>query len=476
MAALGGAVVRYVANRAIRSMSARTRGSVAGALANGYKAVKTVKTIMPYAGAAAGAYEAFKGGSKRKLVQTTLPVKKSRSVMTQASGGSGKVAGRRYVTRGYGGHRFAKKHRRPKKDPYREKGFVHTAEVHGTISDPDCIYVGHSAFSGYQILEVVCQTLLKKLFSKTNFICKDIKQQLPSFSDGNVSNMWRLRLVRVNRDTGAFDNGTDYVTGPNYSIYDLVGDKAAGIAPVWPYFVTQMQAYMTSEYSNPTLNILEPVRLELYREEGNASIFYQPEAWLDFTFEQIHIFGHSELKVQNRTLAADNSNDSNDISNNPIIGYEYNFTSGSPRCKDLNASVLSSVVEPAGVITARAAAISSDFKEPPSPKVWWNCSSFAKVKLDPGQIKKSVVHHRAKMPLLKFLKVCNFSLGTNNKQFSLFGKSAMLALEDMINVNATNPIAIAYEIDRKFGCYLTTHFKNSSLGVRYDMTVNNNAP
>lgn len=389
--------------------------------------------------------------------------------------GSKTMSGPKYFTTGKYGGKFAKKFKRTKKNNYREKGFVHTAEIHGTISDPDCTYIGQSSYSGYQILEIICQCLLKKLFAKTGFICKDVTQTLPYFSDGNVSNLWRIRFVRLNREDGSLDN-QDYTTSSNVSIYTLVGDKSTGTAPLWPGFVNSMLAFMTGEYASGTsaLNVQEPYRLELYREEGNVGVFYQAEAAIELTMEQIHIYSKSDLKVQNRTLAADNSTDATDVSNNPIIGYEYRFSSGSPRCKDGTSGHLSSVLEPSGIITARSAQMSSAFKEPPPANAFWNCTSSARVKLDPGQIKKSSLWHSSKMPLLAFMKKCNFSVGTNLKQISLFGKSSLLALEDIINVNAANNISIAYEINREFGAYLTTHYKNSSLGVRYDMTVNNN--
>jgi len=76
------------------------------------------------------------------------------------------------------------------------------------------------------------------------------------------------------------------------------------------------------------------------------------------------------------------------------------------------------------------------------------------------------------MPLLKFMKKLNFGVGDNRHQTNLTGRCAMFALEDMINVNANNNIAIAYEINRSFGGYLTTSYKNQSLGHRYDIQRN----
>lgn len=400
-----------------------------------------------------GAYQAFRRRQRRRPV----------------------VRGQKYHTTGKYGGKFSKKFKPVQNSVVRQKGFVHTAEIHGIVSDPDCAYVGQSCYSGYQIVELICQCLLKKLFAKANFVCQSITQNLPAFSDDNVSNLWRIRFARINREDGTVDN-QDFTTVANTSINLIVGDKSAGVAPQWPGFVNSMLAYMTGDYGSGTsaLNVQEPYMMFLYREEGNVGVFYQHEAVLHLGMEEFHIFSKSELKVQNRTLAADNSNDATDVSNNPLIGYEYRFSSGSPRSKHgTNSNLLSSVSEPSGLITARAAQLEAAMKEPPSPTSWWNCVASSKVRLEPGEIKKSVIYHKSSMNLLKFMKKCNFSVGHNLKQVSLFGKSSLLALEDIINVNPTNNISLAYEINREFGGYLTTKFKLSSFGNRYDMQVNN---
>jgi hypothetical protein len=317
--------------------------------------------------------------------------------------------------------------------------------------------------------------VLKKLFAKAGFICKDVTQTLPAFSDGNVSNLWRIQFTRRNAETGALNN-TDFITSQNTSIHLIVGDKSTGTAPQWPNFVLSMLGYMTGSFgtSGPSdLNVLEPYKLTLFREEGNTTIFYQHEAVLELSYEEITVFAKSDLKIQNRTLSATNSTDRDDITNNPIVGYEYKFSSGCPRTKNNAAYKLASVQEPSGLITCRSAELANGYREPPPRGLFWNCEAYAKVHLEPGEIKKSTVYYKRSMNLLKLMKSCNFCFGDNLKQINLFGKASLIALEDIINVNPANNVSVAYEINREFGAFLTTKFKNCSIGNRYDMEVNN---
>jgi len=64
--------------------------------------------------------------------------------------------------------------------------------------------------------------------------------------------------------------------------------------------------------------------------------------------------------------------------------------------------------------------------------------------------------------------------GTGGNFKRIFGKSSLLAFEDVINVNVTYNIVIAYEVNRVYGCYLTTGKDTAALGARYQMTQNSN--
>lgn len=433
----------------------------------------------PAAMVAGAVYDAVQAISSNASTQTNrkAPVK-STSTSTRGVAKVGK-----YRTKGRYAGRF-RRTRRNKKDMFRHLGFMHTTEVHGTVTDPDCVYIGHSAHSQIQLLEVICQSLLKKLFAKAGWQCRNITEPIPGY-EPNTSNCWKLVLYRENKETGAVDSSITYTTpsATQTSIYQIVGNQAAGVAALWGGFRAVLEAYATGEYATGTgssLNVQQPTKLRLFRAEDNVGSFWQFQSEINLENEWIVVKGNSKLKVQNRSVAADASTDANDVSNNPIEGRIYSFSSGSPRSKIPGAYFVEGMFETHGVIAARAGQMTSveGFKEPPPPTSWWNCKGSAKVRIEPGDIKTSMVSHYRSMPFLLFLKRAGFGYGTGSpkKQINFFGKSAMIALEDMINVNPSHNLSIAYECNREFGCYFVTKNRNISIGYRYDIIYDNDAP
>lgn len=407
------------------------------------------------------------------------PNRRSRGTSTGAwsVGNGGKRT--RSFTRGRYVGRF-KRTRKVKKNMYLMRGFVHTHEVHGTVSDPDCVYIGHSTLGARQLMELVQHVLLKKLFQKTGFYCRNIREPIPGY-EANTSNCWRIILYRNNKSTGVTDS-TTYTTpnGLDVSIYQIVGDVSTGLAPLWSGLGDFLTAYATGQFGTGTgenLNVLQPTKLRLFRAEDNVASFWQFQNEINLENEVIYLKTISELKVQNRTLSATGDDDAEDVTNNPIEGKLYHFNQGCPRSKIPGVNLVESMLEPNGVLTARAAQLTTvpGFKEPPPAQSFWNCSGSRKVMINPGDIKKDVIKFFKRLPFLTFIRHAGVGFGPSpTRQISLFGKSAVLALEDMINVNPTHNISIAYEINREFGMYMMAKNKNISIGERYSTEVDNN--
>jgi len=385
----------------------------------------------------------------------------------------GTGTGRKY-TQGKLGGRFGKTYR-PGTDMFRKQGFMHTTEVHGTVNDPDCVYIGHSSFSGTQLLEVICQAILRKLFAKANWNCRDVNENLPSFSDSNVSNLWRLRLIRQDKTTGTLYEHS-YTTTGDTSIYLIVGDVSVGLAPAWPQLLEYLRDYMRGDRNPSVFNAIVPYKIVLYREEGNVAVFYQHEAELYFSEMMVTVKSKSTMKIQNRTTAADGSTSDEDISANPIAGLQYEFSGGCPRPNGLsNMFPFEKMLDPSGVISVRANAVTNGnfTKEPLPPKTFVNVVKSGKIKLEPGEIKYSNIYYVTQKPLLKFLFQMGFSLNAGSTaNIHMVGKSALFALEDVINVNSSHNINIAYEINREFGAFISVKKDTIAQGRRYDIEHN----
>lgn len=369
-----------------------------------------------------------------------------------------------------------KKPRKVRKNMYLAKGFQHTIEVNGQVSDPDCVYVGHSTFSPVLIIEVIAQALLRKLLTKAGWNCTSITQNIPGYL-ANTSDCWLFRITRINKDTGvstSFDYSTPAATDVN--IQQICGNSSTGTAPLWPDFLNILKEFAGGSGGTSTSNMNVPYKLMLYRQEANVGIFHQFQCELNLANEKVHLMSSSNLKVQNRTVSADGSGSIDSVSNNPIQGYLYHFKNGAPYTRIEDAFLLEKMISVTGAITVRAAEMTGSatgLTEPPSGKIFSNCSGQSRIRLDPGNIKHDRINHKVNgKPLLQFLTAFGYGQGTTGNFKKLFGKSALIAFEDVINVNVSYNITIAYEVNRLYGCYLTTSKASPALGARYQMTQN----
>lgn len=420
-------------------------------------AKKFFRKAGPYARTAALGYGLYQGA--RSLYQWWRPGLKQRGV-------SGRVVGR-----------FNRPSSRPKRsDKPMTKGFEHVTEVTGAVSDQTCVYVGHTTYSSTHTLELVGQALLRKLLERAlKWRCESITEPIPISLSGN----YFLRVDRLNIETGVSDVYNHNLL-PGETIYGLCGSVSEGVAPGWPIFMTVMRDYATGGSAVGTtgniLNVIEPTHLELIESPTDRLC-----ARLSFKEEHFHFSCSSQMKIQNRTIAANGDTDTDDVSNSPIEGKLYHFNGGCPKGRNDNMNWLESVYEVSGVIVAGASgltgAINQMLTEPPNANIWSNCQKSSKQLLNPGEIKTDFITFKTSMPILAFLKRLRVQHGASaalaaKKNIHLMGKCSMIALEDVINLNPLYPINVAYEINRTTSGYLTTAAVKPALGHRYAITQN----
>lgn len=406
--------------------------SKVGSRVVGRALTRGVSKMIPYAGAAMTAYDIGKAGyqmfaSKRK-----------------------KPAGMN--TRGNFQGKF-KKRKRPKSNlsVYANKGISSTYEVHGTVADPDCVYISHTTCDSFQLLAQAGRALFRKLFEKANFVISSIDELLISTSITTAVD-WRVEITKVHGVTGVETVDT---------FHNLIATST--IRSVADAFSTVFLKYSAGETmtfaGNAVVDEFNLHRVILYRQDYNGTRSNVFEAELKFEDEILCVVGSSELKVQNRTKSASGSTDSTDINNNPLVGRSYLFN-GMPKLKNKAAFALQSIPVDKGVQLVRAASISDTaFKEPPLPNTFSNCKSVAKVRLDPGAVKTSYVKCKKHMRFLPFLRQLRIQYGGATgflSYYSIF-PIEMFAFEDVINVNASENINVAYESNMVINCYFKTN-------------------
>lgn len=389
--------------------------------------------------------------------------------------------GKYYTSARYVG-RFKKLKKRMKKiDLFLKYGFKNVTEVSGTVSDPDCVYVGHSTMCGHRLLTLFLQATLRKLFRiGVKWNCTDVSQLIRGYQ--NNSDGFRLILVNKNVQTGV-ETEVVYDTVAIDSIARITGDTAGGVAPAWSALYNAWVDYIGRATFTSEGAIIQPTRLCLYQRDGNITNFYHFLGDVYWPNEYINVYLKSEMKIQNRTLSATASADSDDVTNNPLQGKLYQFGQGAPRAKVDGANFVEGVLDSTGVITKRAAEFNNipnsfAYREPPEASLFRNVVKTSKVLLQPGNIKKDVLVFKLKRQVYTFWERLDWrtNAGTlsNSVTMKMMGKCTLIALEDMINVNVSQNISIAYEVNREEAMYLSTSSITPAQGAFYQGTQSNN--
>lgn len=367
------------------------------------------------------------------------------------------------------------------KNMFIAKGFESTCEINGQVADPTIVYMGHCSFSGVQTIEVIVQSLLRKLFEKSGHVVTGLKQLMQYYTYASAVG-WRLELEMKDLSTGTIVKDP-YNLALSDTIYSITGDVSIALAPLWtnliPYFVN----YATGAVNGSLTNTQVPHRLVLYRDQLALGTSWAFDCALNLADEYLHLRSQSDLKVQNRSVDANSSTSTETVSANPIQGKLYHFNSGVPKTRVNGIEGLLAAFDLGyGCYSARGAQFPAEadgFRDPPDGRFFWNCKKVSTVRLDPGAIKLDVIKYSTSGKLLSVLKRLLISSGTSasaSKMVTLAGSGSMICFEDVINVSSAANITIAYEINRKFGAYCVTKCVPAATGTLYQLTYNNVPP
>jgi len=411
---------------------------------------------MRYAGAPAAQAQPAKAGSSK--VKISLKAGKSKPRFSKR-GGSSTYAGK------------LRPAKRNKADPYVAKGFKHVVETSGVVTDPDCLYVGHASYTPRLALEMVAQTILRRLFEKAGLTITALSDPLfPNAVNGTDGYFLRLEKISAAGLVTAFNYGVP----ASASILTITGNVSNGIAPTWGDLGNVLYDYAVGE--NPIVTNKgtdEPMQIRLFNEViGTLGSRYNSECVLNLRDMFVNFSASSDIKIQNRSLSAGGSTDTDQVSANPLYCKKFLFN-GVPRQKDKTAMVK---IPPSltGVLTLGAFNAGNTYmKEPVSPKLFWNCTKSSTEVIQPGQIKSDKIKIYKDMRLLLFLRWIGLMEDSVRLTNSIKGPFMMYALEDVINVNLLQVISIAYECNRVMGMFVYNRPRKFASGGVYQNTQDN---
>jgi len=374
-----------------------------------------------------------------------------------------------------------------KADKFITHGFTYSHEMNGSVDDPDVSYLGVSGIAGYSTIELMCQVILRKLFEKSGAIVNGVDTELVSVLVTVGANVvaqssfgWRLALKSVDQQTRAI----------TWITYDLaVGDTIGSIcgknlrpggslSASWADLINIFRDYSAGGGRLSTINVREPESIQLLRHDayGVASneIIYRVEAVLNLREEHVVTHSKTMVKMQNRSLSVEGSDDADAVDSNPCRLVKYEFF-GNPRTRTINYSIAVTTSDnfPApdannGILPIRAQSLETNLREPPPGKYFWNCNKCATDVLNPGEVRSDSFSYMKNQRLLVYLRSLRHSTSAGgNAEQTINAPFRLYALEDMINLNAAQNIRLAYEVQRNQKMYLFTSKVRASVEERY---------
>lgn len=381
-----------------------------------------------------------------------------------------------YRTRGYVG-KFPKSTKKKQYKFFDLNGATKKVETGGVFeaATSQSIYIGHGT-APKKIRDSVCRAIFKKLFAKAGVCIQDWVYQFPTKGVGNILNI----IV-------------EYTDTDNYTVYTSFAFPVSA-TDNWETNATNFAAAWETAWGVATYQAHQIRLVETTGAGSNISLERAILRCADITLEFDIL---SVLSIQNRTLAthltggaADNQEEVfNNITNNPLIGKVYTpkkWTTGfMPASRGPTAGIKPFQLTAGsefGLINVGSSEATNQYPllaQKPPPSWFFDSTRGANLKLDPGQIKKSVVKFRATITFNTFLLKAPTIMASSNVYNSIipFGKCELIGLEKMLDSRdeVASKIALGYELNQIYKCAIKLRNNNRSIPIiQVDTTAQDN--
>lgn len=358
------------------------------------------------------------------------------------------------------------------------KGYTATQETYGRIDDPNVCYIAHSSINYGPMCQALVGCILKKVFHKAGIEIGNTLSPLPlSVNYGGTK--WRLQWTIKNPVTNVMTT-YDFDIPDNITFVQLVQSQFSGP----PNMGNHIESWLKDE----TEDELVTVSISNITFNDPAAI-YQIVGLIYLNDEYVKVYCRSNTKVQNRTKAENATGEDYSlerVDNQPLTGYLYSFKHAEPRLRNLDEyggdPLYFNFMKTYGVELVRGsqftnpALLKNPYEEPPKPSNWANIDKASKVVLQPGQIKSMFLKHTYSGNWVNVMRKIKGAARIVNSQnvYGRFGKSQMIALEELLRTQSTNKITLNYESEYFCGAMFTyTKKKSPSLTYFSTAQVNN---
>ena len=323
-----------------------------------------------------------------------------------------------------------------------KNGITLTTEHGGQISDKYSVYLMHNSVPlgtlSYQIGCCLAKRLVEKYFN-TDIV--NMEQSINAFTTGNLS------------------CDIEYFYTPSWTTMEtqLVTNAVSALSV--KDFGYDIADKLRTLLSNNPRAVLWKIRLYQKNTPGvNENL-----TTINLRSIQFDLYVKSSLKFQNRS-ASTLGTESDEVDNIPLYGKSYD-------CKGSGFYVSDRVRVAASpnnnynqfitqqinglMVTHGQSEPTGSIKEPPQPNYFQNCSKYSKVKVEPGEIKTSVLVFKRRI-FLSTLQTALCNIGnSDNAVIHRFGNSRLIALEKIMETHSgfddpTVSIQVGYELNNYF--------------------------
>jgi hypothetical protein len=344
---------------------------------------------------------------------------------------------------------------------FAKDGFVAMSENNGIQSTDHCMYIGHGTDSN-SMYNAIWYAAYKSLINKAGFQIRTWEDLLPLGSGGKIHAYYRA------------DDGNSPISGPltvltSFKTHsEIVNELLSTIRSTFPAAV----AY-------PNWNRLE--LLNGYSTGEPLVLDGFTQAVLDLVQYKITIDYKSTLKLQNRSLAPNNTGtgedladeDGTNVANQPLVGKLYRqqewLNGFLPSRKELfgGAGVPNEYVplntKTTGLIYSVSdssagglgpVAATNPFRKPPPAYVMGNKVKSGQVTFGPGEIRLHKFVWDVTMSFNTFTRKLCMSQDYVNENIVPVGHASVYAFEKMLSMGASDrKIVLAWQIDQLVRAY-----------------------
>jgi len=317
------------------------------------------------------------------------------------------------------------------------------------ITDNRCVYIAHHSQPVMNVAKMMAYALFKRLLNHAGV-------QFSSWSDTALGIITTADVIGLEyKITPVAGTAASTWTAPTVTIATTLGSLAE-------LFWLHIRDNFLRQGAN-IANIGSQFRLtKIYWLEAGTN---RNKDQIQLADAKFSCMIKSTLKMQNRSIATTDDDESTDVNNVPLTGRSYDFKGNMMIPRD-NAmgdglAIFTTPDNEVGISIIGALAVTA-LQEPPSPYFFATKPKTAKQSLQPGDIKTSVINDRINVNISSFFRFVNGILRGNASYSQLYnplGKSRMFAFERVIarlGSEIEPGIVVTTEVDIKFWAEVRT--------------------